>query len=77
MSEIYLRRERRRRGWSLVYVSGLTRIAPSDLSRMERHGDRLFPGWRRRLALAFGMSERVLFAPAREDRRGVETARAE
>jgi len=56
-----LRAERLRRGWSLTRVSGLTGIAAQDVSAVERGIRRAFPGWRRRLAAAFKLSERELF----------------
>jgi len=42
-------------------VSVLTGIASPDLSAIERLARPAFPGWRRRIAEAFGMPEDVLF----------------
>lgn len=61
MVESALRAERRKRGWSLTYVSGLTGIAHADLSMLERGLRPAFPGWRRRLARAFGLPAEELF----------------
>jgi transcriptional regulator with XRE-family HTH domain len=62
--ELVLRRERQRRGWSLLIVSAKTGITSGDLSLIERGKREAFPGWRRRIATAFGQPESVLFAPA-------------
>jgi transcriptional regulator with XRE-family HTH domain len=59
--ESRLRDERRRRGWSLTRVSALTGIAAQDISAVERGLKYAFPGWRRRLAAAYKLSERDLF----------------
>jgi transcriptional regulator with XRE-family HTH domain len=59
-----LRRERLRRGWSQVKLCGLTGIAPSDLSLIERGLQPAFPGWQRRIAEAFGVPAEELFPPA-------------
>lgn len=59
-----LRRERLRRGWSMVKVCGLTGISPSNLSLLERGLQPAYPGWRRRLAKAFDVPVEVLFPPA-------------
>jgi len=70
--ELELRTERRRRGWSLTRVGGLTNIAPSDLSQVERGLRPAFPGWQERLVDAFGVPAEKLFAvtsQARGDRR--------
>ena len=57
-----LREERRRRKWSQTFVSGITGIAQSDLSAIENGHRRAGPGWRGKLARAFGMDEADLFA---------------
>ena len=62
MTTEQLRRERLARGWSLTRVAGLTMIAASDLSRLERGLLPPYPGWRRRLAKAFRVPEAELFA---------------
>jgi transcriptional regulator with XRE-family HTH domain len=56
-----LREERLRRGWTQVKVCTLTGIAPSDLSLIERGLRPAFPGWRRRIAEAFGVPPEQLF----------------
>lgn len=61
-----LRDERLRRGWSQTRLSALTGIASPDLSAIERGARPAFPGWRRRLALVFGIPEVELFAPGEE-----------
>ena len=57
-----LKVERLKRSWSLTRLSGLTGIAASDLSAIERGLRPAFPGWRKRIARAFGLPERELFA---------------
>lgn len=57
-----LRRERHRRGWSLIDVCGKTGINPSTLSEIERGLRNCYPGWRRRICKAFNMPEEELFA---------------
>lgn len=56
-----LRDERLKRGWSQTKVSMLTGIASPDISALERGTRYPHPGWRRRLAVAFKLSERDLF----------------
>jgi len=56
-NEMELRTERLRRGWSQTKLSALTGIAQSDLSALENGRRPLSPGWRRRIALAFGLPE--------------------
>ena len=56
-----IRKKRIEKGWSLTRVSGLTGIAASDLSQMERELKPDFPGWKRRLARAFGVPAGKLF----------------
>ncbi len=65
-----IRRERLSRGWSLTHVSGLTGIATSDLSLIERGLQPVFPGWRQRLARAFRVPGEQLFAHDIDDRPG-------
>jgi transcriptional regulator with XRE-family HTH domain len=62
-----LRLERQRRGWSQTKVTALTGIATSELSQIERGKVSAFPGWRRRLAAAFGLSESYLFEQVADD----------
>jgi transcriptional regulator with XRE-family HTH domain len=56
-----LREERRRRGWSLTRVTALTGISTCDVSLIERGLRPAYPGWRRRLAEAYGLPEAELF----------------
>ena len=67
MPMLQLKAERRRRGWSQTYVSGLTGISSPDLSAIERGLKPAYPGWRRRLARAFRMPEAELFTVAGEE----------
>jgi len=59
-----LRQERLRRGWSITRVVVLTEINATSLSLLERGLLPAFPGWKRRLADAFGMSVDELFPEA-------------
>ena len=63
-SEMRLREERLRRGWSQTRVAALSGIASPDVSALERGVKPVYPGWRRRLAEVFGMTEEELFGPA-------------
>lgn len=77
MTETLLRAERLARGWSLTKVAGLTQIAASDLSRIERGILPAFPGWRRRLARAYHLPEAELFRPIAGERHAVDDNRRE
>ena len=66
-----LRDERLQRGWSQTRLSHLTGIASPDLSAIEREAKPVYPGWRRRLARVFGMSEEDLFAQVDDPVTGV------
>ena len=57
-----IRAERKKRNWSLVKVTSLTGISPSDLSMLERGLRPAFPGWKARLARAFAMPAGKLFS---------------
>ena len=61
-----LRTERLRRGWSQTQVSVRTGIASPTISVIERGLVHAHPGWRRRLAAAFGLPADVLFEAADE-----------
>jgi transcriptional regulator with XRE-family HTH domain len=69
-----VRDERLKRGWSLTHLSGLTGIASSDLSMVERGLRPAFPGWQRRLARAFHLPMGVLFEAERARRANPEQA---
>jgi putative transcriptional regulator len=56
-----LRVERLRRGWSQTHVTVLTGISGPAVSALELGRVHPHPGWRRRLAEAFGMDEATLF----------------
>ena len=58
---LQLRIERIRRGWSQTRVTMLTGISQSDISAIENGNRVALPGWRKRLATAFEMSEEQLF----------------
>jgi len=62
-----LRTERIKRGWSLVALCQRTGIAPGDLSGIERGVRQAFPGWKKRIAQAFKMSEADLFQTVDDD----------
>lgn len=56
-----LKKTRLASGFSLTQLTVLTGISTADLSRMENGRIHPYPGWRRRLAKAFGVPERELF----------------
>ena len=56
-----LREERLRRGWTLTYLTQVTGISTADISQIEWARRPAFPGWRRKLAKAFGMPASELF----------------
>jgi transcriptional regulator with XRE-family HTH domain len=60
-----IKQERARRGWSQTRLSALTGIAAADISAVERGRKYPHPGWRRRIAAAFGMAESELFSAPR------------
>ncbi len=56
-----LKEVRTSKGFSQLTLAKLTNIAPGDISRIENDWLRPYPGWRKRLAKALGVSERELF----------------
>ena len=72
-----LRPYRIKRGWSLTELTRRTGIATSDLSQIERSLKFVHPGWRRRIARAFALSERELFGDVSAEGAVRETAGAE
>ena len=56
-----LKETRVKKGLSQLALAKLTDIAPTDISRIENEWLRPYPGWRKRLARALGVSERELF----------------
>lgn len=62
-----LRLERQRLAMSLAQLCQLTGVEPATLSKVERGLLPAYPGWRRRIAEAFGMPEEILFAEVPDD----------
>ena len=58
-----LQEVRKQKGLSQLRLSFLTGIPPSDISRIENGWLKPYPGWRKRLARALGVSEAELFPP--------------
>jgi len=56
-----LQEVRKQRELSQLRLSFLTGIPPSDISRIENGWLKPYPGWRKRLARALGVSEAELF----------------
>ena len=57
-----LQKVRKEKGLSQLKLSMMTGIAPGDISRIENDWLRPYPGWRKRLARALGVSEQELFS---------------
>lgn len=51
-----LREERKKRGMSQTKLSGLTGIASTDISAIENGWKKPFPGWKKRITKALGVS---------------------
>lgn len=64
-----LRQVREERKMSLVGLTQLTGISPSDISEIERGRRPAFPGWRARISRALGVPQDELFAEVDDDRR--------
>ena len=56
-----LQRIRKDKGLSQLKLSMMTGIAPGDISRIENNWLKPYPGWRKRLARALGVTEAELF----------------
>jgi transcriptional regulator with XRE-family HTH domain len=56
-----LQEVRKQRGLSQLRLSFLTGISPGDISRIENGWVKPYPGWRKRLGRALGVSEAELF----------------
>lgn len=56
-----LKKIRNERGVSQLKLAFMTGISPSEISRIENGWRRPYPGWKTRLAMALGTSERELF----------------
>ena len=55
-----LRAIRTQRGLTQLDLATLTQIAPSNISSMENGKQFAYPGWRKRLAKALGVSEKSI-----------------
>lgn len=65
---LQMRIERHKRGWSLAKLCAKTGgIDGGALSKIERGIWPACPGWRRRIAAAFQMSEEELFSEVKEN----------
>jgi len=62
-----LQEVRKQKGLSQLRLSFLTGIPPSDISRIENGWLKPYPGWRKRLARALGVSEAELFPEGKSD----------
>ena len=58
-----LREIRKGKGLSQLRLAFMTDIAPWDISRIENGWIKPYPGWRKRLSKALGVSEIELFPP--------------
>ena len=58
-----LREVRNEKGLSQLRLAFMTDIAPWDISRIENGWIKPYPGWRKRLSKALGVSEIELFPP--------------
>lgn len=56
-----VRETRMKQGLTLLELSRRAKIAPGDLSAVERGLRPAFPGWRQRIAEALGVPETELF----------------
>ncbi|MFC1933650.1 helix-turn-helix transcriptional regulator [Chloroflexota bacterium] len=56
-----LKEFRNKKGLSQLRLALLTGISPWDISRIENDWIRPYPGWRKRLAKALGVTEKELF----------------
>ncbi len=56
-----MKKIREQQGVSLTRLCMLTGIHPANLSRLERGYIYPFPGWRKRIATALGVSEEEVF----------------
>lgn len=56
-----LQKVRKEKGFSQLRLAMLTGIAPGDISRIENDWLKPYPGWRKRLARALGVTEAELF----------------
>jgi transcriptional regulator with XRE-family HTH domain len=56
-----LQKVRKEKGLSQLKLALMTGIAPSEISRIENDWLKPYPGWRKRLARALGITEAKLF----------------
>jgi transcriptional regulator with XRE-family HTH domain len=61
-----LKKIRKQKQVSQLSLAYLTRISPSDISRIENGWVKPYPGWRKRLAEALGVTEDQLFPNGKE-----------
>ena len=64
-----LKEFRHEKGLSQLKLAFLTGISPTDISRIENDVRKAYPGWRRRLAEALGVSEDKLFPDGQTEAR--------
>lgn len=57
---------RERKGLSQLELAYLTKIAPSNISAIEAEKIFLYPGWRKRIAVALNIPEEELTALSKE-----------
>ena len=56
-----LKEIRTQKGLSQLALAKLTNITPTDISRIENNWLKPYPGWRKRLSDALGVSEEEIF----------------
>jgi len=61
-----LKKIRNDKGLSQLRLAFLTGISPTDISRIENDVRKAYPGWRKRLAEALGVTEDNLFPNGKE-----------
>jgi putative transcriptional regulator len=71
-----VRELRSERGWSQTVLTIKTRLTQSILSRIENGKLEPHPGWKRRIARAFGLSVESVFGEKKKKNRKVENGRA-
>ncbi len=59
--ENQLKAERKRQGLTQLELAKQTDIHPIEISKIERGAVRAYPGWRKRISAALGVSEEILF----------------
>lgn len=56
-----LRKERLKRGWSMVELARRAKISEATLSRLENSKTFPYPGWKKRLSRVLGVKQEELF----------------